>query len=63
MGFYTELFCDNADCASGARHEGPQGPNRRTVTAEARRQGWKKVPGVGWLCPPCAKARADGGEA
>jgi hypothetical protein len=62
MGFYLELFCDNEDCLSGARQEGPMGRTRKEVTAVARASGWARV-GTRWLCWNCKhKARADDGR-
>lgn len=53
MGFYIELHCDNEQCTSGCREQGPQGGDRRQVAREARRGGWVKF-GLRWLCPQCA---------
>lgn len=70
MGFYTELFCDNDDCRSSSRYEGPQGSTRREVAKSALRGGWQKTDGK-WLCPDCVsrldhltkgEGRGAGGE-
>jgi hypothetical protein len=54
MGWYVELHCDGPnDCRHGCNEEGPQGRDKRTVAAHAKRIGWKHRISGEWWCKGC----------
>lgn len=39
-----------------------EGKRSKTREKDARARGWRRIPGLGWLCPPCGGLRKEQGD-